>query len=279
MIGVFNTSADIVNELSKFFTITSPVDFPKIKGLFIDFVDKNNSNYIQQGAILEYYLNKKIPIIIFDRYLSITYKEYTWLKKFKVFLFEPAINNRSEFTYLPQWFNKDRIIYRGNTRHVDIGYFCKNLNLNINSFETYLLEYAKLYPDSKIQYSTNLLKSYKQKEYFGFIDKCEYINFYDTKFTLALDNQQNYNIGYLNKNVFNAIYNGCLPMLPVEHKYFHCMFKNLVVSNIKELNFYVKSFSNISEIAIDDIVDNIEKYYPEFTLSYATDIIKLYLEK
>ena len=67
-----------------------------------------------------------------------TYKEYIWLKRFQVFFFEPAINNRIGFTYVPQWTSpiKDNWDdkFREMKRSIDL-FYTGNLNNKTKTFE------------------------------------------------------------------------------------------------------------------------------------------------
>ena len=94
-----------------------------------------------------------------------------------------------------------------------------------------------------------------------------------------IDNQKNYEIGYLDPYIFESINCGCLPLLPLEHKFFGNLFNKLVVSYAGDVNFIVESFEKVSYLIVDDIIDSIKKLYPEFIVENVGIIIKESLEK
>jgi hypothetical protein len=67
---------------------------------------------------------------------------------------------------------------------------------------------------------------------------------------------------------------GCLPLLPEKHKYFHGLFKGLVVSNLKEMDFYVSLYGKVKDTIIEEIFDRIKTEWSEFTVDHASDIIR-----
>lgn len=282
MIGLCNIDKNISSKLAKFLDvkeIETKDTFPHFDGIFIDWTYKSHSKeWAKQAALIDIYTKKKIPIVIFDRYFSITRKEYDWLKKFKVFFFEPAINNRRGFAYLPQWITKPDFKHYSKDREkreFDLGYKCNNLNNNLKSFENYYLKYTKLYPEKKVIYSTQKINNHKEKYYKDFeLKRVSDFSYSQSSFTIAIDSQKNYDIGYLDQNILDAMNQNCLPLLPVEHKYFNAMFTNIIVKNMYDLSYYVEQFGRIKEILIEEIYEKIEKYYPEFMIDNTVEVIK-----
>jgi len=66
----------------------------------------------------------------------------------------------------------------------------------------------------------------------------------------------------------------CLPLLPIEHRYFHAMFEGLIIKNMVDLSYYVEQYGRVKDVIIEDIYDNIEKHYPEFMIDNAVEVIK-----
>lgn len=282
MIGLCNIDKNISLKLSKFLDVKEIEDkdtFPHFDGIFIDWTYKFKSkDWAKQAALIDFYTKKKIPIVIFDRYFLITRKEYDWLKKFKVFFFEPAINNRRGFAYLPQWIIKPDYKWYAKDkeeRKFDLAYKCNNLNNNLKSFENHYLKYIKLYPNKKVVYSTHGINKHKEKQYKEFdLKRVTDFSFNQSTFTIIIDTQKNYNIGYLDENVFKAMSQNCLPLLPIEHKYFNNMFSDVIIKNIIDLNYYVDCYGKIKEMIIEEIYERIEKYYPEFIIDNTVEVIK-----
>lgn len=282
MIGLCNVDNKMSTKLSKFFNVKELNNkdiFDNLDGILFDWTNKiKPEKWTKQATLMDIYTKKKIPIVLFDRYLSVSKKEYNWLKKFRVFFFEPAINNRRGFDYLPQWIVKPNFKYYSKDkekRKYDIAYKCNNLNNNLKNFEKYYLEYAKLYPDKKIVYSTHKINRHKQKQYKEFeLTRLFDFDYSQSAFTILIDTQKNYNIGYLNENVFEAMSKNCLPLLPIEHKYFNALFSELIITIWGDLNYYVDMLSKYNDVIIEEIYNRIEKYYPEFMIDNAVEVIK-----
>jgi hypothetical protein len=279
MIGLYNIDIYLEKKILEKFSIfkldDQTIDFPDIDSLIIDWVDKDNKLFIKQAAIIEYYARKNIPIVIFDRYMSITNKEYIWLKKFNVHFFEPALNNRCEFEYLPQWMPiRDKEIPKNKNNHeFDLGF------VNISSdiflqFERYYRKFANNYSDRKVVFYTHdnmdivireldLIKIEKNKIKYSFNN------------TILIDSKRNVEIGYMRDDLYYLLNDNILPLLPRENKYFHGLFKNISVTHLRDIEYFVRAFKDpgIRRAVIDDICNDIINYYPEFTLDYAYDRI------
>ena len=139
MLGVFNIRRDLWNGLSRTRDLIVVDDsFQNVSGLFMDWVPKTNPEFPKQAVIVEHYVKAGIPIILYDRFLSIDKKEYNWLKKFNVSFWEPAVNNRVGFEYIPQWttgVHNDAFVDR-ESRPIDLA-FQGDLSGKIASFENW----------------------------------------------------------------------------------------------------------------------------------------------
>jgi hypothetical protein len=228
-------------------------------------------------SIIDNYVRKNIPIIIFDRYMSITGQEFSWLKKFNVYFFEPAINNRCEFEYLPQWMPIDENPkkHRNDVNYSnDLGY-TGILNDKVEMFEKYYRNYSKLYPDRKVVYNTNdQLITSKIDDW----NECnlKIVDGYNFNNLILIDSKRNIEIGYMREDFYKLLINNILPILPRENKYFGCLFKNLCIESLRDIEYYVKAFRDpgIRWAVIDDIFIDIKRFYPEFTINYVCDKIK-----
>jgi hypothetical protein len=282
MIGVFNIQENLKAQLQKGHELCDLSVDENIDSIFIDWVPQSDSKFVRQAEIIEKYVRNKIPTIIFDRFLSMTYKEYIWLKRFNVFFFEPAVNNRIGFTYVPQWTEPidnfwDNIYRENDDRSIDL-FYEGNLDKKTKSFEKYFKEYASLYPDKIVGYKGIFKKTYDDYN----IKSLENINLLDVKYTILLGSPTEYRIGYLPDNFFTYMQKGILPFLPVEHRFFHGMFKDAVIKDEKDISFIIDSISGrffgVRYILIENIYDNIDKYYPEFKINHVIDKIKHYLK-
>ena len=274
MIGICNLCVDMVSELSKHIEIKDMFgssDFPKIDGLIIDWVDKSNDNFITQAAMVEHYARESIPIVVYDRFMSVTQKEFSWLNKFNVSFLEPALNNRKEFEYLPQWSKLELVnIVDG---QFDLGYI-GSMNRRVKLFEKYYRKVATLWPNSTIKYEAlDTVDDKKIDEWRadGVFKDLNHV--YDFGFTVLIDSPDNIDIGYLPNNLMEMMKYGIVPLCPIENKYFHGIFRRLVVSEPADVEYIIRCFKHLREVMIQEIFDVIEYNYPEFTIEYACDII------
>jgi hypothetical protein len=280
MIGIFTKSPDeeFLKHLKlpfKLLDVGSNAE--KIDGLFLDWVPPSfEEDFIYQAQLVEDNI-KKIPIVIFDRHFTVSYQEASYMKKYKTFLFEPAlVTGRSEFVYLPEWTSYYSVLDDDERTYkvVDIS---KNLEYRIESFEKWYKEYARLFPDKKVAYYTRNLKDFKKEEYkknnLIFIEGKVLPDYTCAEFTIINGSRNAYDIGYFDPVYFIAMNQGCIPLLPEEHRFFHSIFRHLIVKDIQEMDYYVSLYKSRAAI-IEDIFDRIKKYFPEFTVEYASDIIR-----
>lgn len=280
MIGILSNSLDEVflEKLALPYVDLNEEPDAKIDGLFLDWVPPSSEkDFTSQAQVVEKYV-RKLPVVVFDRQFSMTHKEASWMKKFKVALFEPAIlTNRSEFVYLPEWTSYYSVMDTDD-RSFDVIDISKNLEFKIESFEKWYKEYARLFPDKNVAYFTRELTDFKREEYdknkLKFIEGKVLPDYTCSNFTVIHGSQNIYDIGYFNPVYFIAMNQGCLPLLPLEHRFFHAIFKNLIMKDIQEMDYYVSLYGKVRNVIIEEIFDNVKKYFPEFTVEYATDIIR-----
>ena len=253
MIGLYNVDGDLYESLTTLKTIKLNVDmkFPELKGLFIDWIDtlnkkKPSKEYVYQAALITYYSKKNVPIVIFDRYMCITTKEFKWLTKYNTHLYEPALNHRTGFYYQPHWIKLDEerlLNYDEDEREYVLGH----TGPQTDAFNKYYNEYHKAFPDVNFNYKVD--------------------NWKEIQYMIAVDSKSNYNIGYLNHNIIDAMVNGCMIFCPIEHKYFSNMFTGTVVKDVSDIMYWTHTLTQIMRIDfIISIYRNIRERYPEFTI-------------
>lgn len=273
-IGIYNIDNDLRSELSKsieIYDLKDSSDFPKLDGLVIDWVNKENDSFLAQAAIIEHYVRESIPVVIYDRFMCVTPKEHGWLKKFNVTFLEPALNNRIDFEYLPQWTN---LTYKIEKTQFDLGYIGK-INRRVKLFEKYYVQLISLWPDKTIKFeSSDVIDEKKIDEWNKSGIFFDLGNEYNFKFSVLIDSPHNIDIGYLPNNLFEMMKHGVMVLCPVEQKYFQGMFPQLLVKKPSEVEYFIKSFDNLREVVIEEVYENIQSNYPEFTIEYACDIIK-----
>ncbi len=257
--------------------------YPQGDAFYFDYLPiwKDKEKFLLQIDILKHYLKTKIPILIFDRYLSIKPDEHEWLMKFRnVKLFEPALHYREGFKYLPLFCPKikgisDLKLNKDEARPITIGY--KGIiNDRVKSFEKYYVKFGEYYPQSVIKYDdkTDLLKE-KVDEYANlnvFYDKS--IQYKDMKCCYLLGSNRDYRIGYLNPDMFTMLDNNVIILLPEEHRYYHALFADTVIRNISDVALITEMYDHTYIGYILHIYERIEQYYPEMKINHFVDVIK-----
>lgn len=287
ILGTLNIDDALKEELEKDFTLVDlmsahPNMYPS--ALLIDWIppevsksiSREKASYlIKQTDMVEQYVRDKLPVLIFDRWLGITAKEQVWFHKRGVKLFEPALNNRRDFQYLPFWIRSKKfkeIRLNDKERKYSLGITGDLMN-KIRDFEKYYLSYGKLYPsDTPIVYDSNIDKS-KEKEYNEYnIEKVPNIDLRDIKCTVVIGSKKDYRIGFMNPVFFEALENNCIPLMAEENRYFRGMVP--IVGNTKDISFYVDGYENTYSGYLYGCYQNIERFYPEYKIEHTVDVIK-----
>lgn len=287
MIGLYNTKCDLRKRLEAVFDIcgldkleVEENHFPKIDGLFIDWKTSDNKlEFAHQAVMVENYLKKGIPTVIFDRKMALSFKEYNWLRKFNVTFFEPAIKHRVGFDFMPFWtepLDSNWFPYleydREHEREIVLAYQ-GNLDDRIHSFEKYYSEYARLFPKKNIAFQTNPV-NLRQKidEWQNYnMKKLELIDFNLVGFTVLIGTKKEYEIGYLREDLFDIMRAGCVPILPEEHRFYGTVFDS--IEDERELD-YMLSLGHIRGVLIEEIHNNLLTYYPECHIKHTTETIR-----
>jgi hypothetical protein len=284
-LGTLNIDEVLRDHLPKDYDIVSlemSKDFPEIDALYIDWMTGNKTapGLIRQAAVMDKYARKKIPVVIFDRHLRLTNKEYNWLRKFRVFFFEPAINYRRKFRYLPVWTEiYDLHSYPDidlEVKDIDIGCF-DDLGNKLKSFEKYNVVFGSLYPKWKNCYRVPVPKE-KKSEYKDLNVTGDVFSQIMVKCFILIGTQKAYEMGYLYPYVFDHMRKGCLPLLPQEHKYFHCLFSDTVIEKMGDINYILEGYKILCIPTLVDIYERVEKYYPEMKVNHTVDVITKCLE-
>ena len=279
MLGVLNVKQDIRDALQKHVDIAGldsleGVDFPDVSGLFIDWVSNESGSFTKQATIVEHYAKKGVPTVLFDRFFGITHQEYMWLSKFNVSFLEPAIINRVGFDFFPQWTTPlkhnwdDKAI---EVPSITLG-FQGTLSDKVASFEKYYVVYAEMFPDVPVVVSTEIGKvKAKMGEWSNSNIRFEASIYYsDVAFTLAIGSKADYMKGILPLNFFDIMKCGCLVLTPIEHRFFGGLCQPFNIGDERDLDYFIKHPA-LRFVAIEEIFGNLEKQYPEFTLSYAVE--------
>jgi hypothetical protein len=262
MIGLLSNDKELRDSLSlKTNTVSIHKSFPNVDGVFIDWLRTDNKKkpskeFVHQAATVNYYAKKNIPIVIYDRHMYIDNVEYKWLRKISsVFLFEPALNNRKGFEYMPYWIDMsdERILNTSFNRSVDMAYIG---NRNIKCFQKYYIDFIKKYPDRNVVFQD---------------DNVEWSN---VKYVIAISDEMSYNMGHLTVNVRDALNKGCMVLCPIENKYYVGMFHPYIVSNIDDCEYLLKICSDeMITASVLSLYQDIREGFPEFSLNHTVNRI------
>lgn len=280
MLGVLNVKQDIRDALSRKnvdiagLDLLEGVDFPDISGLFIDWVTNESDRFPKQATIVDNYVKKGIPTVLFDRFMGITHQEYNWLRKYNVSFLEPAVINRAGFDFFPQWVDTslkdkngddwDTVGFPSNPP-ITLG-FRGTLLDKVSSFEKYYLTYSELFPNVKtVVENSGKIKS----EWINSTINFDSVDYKDVAFSLAIGSRSDYMKGILPLNMFEIMLTtGCLVMLPVEHRFFGSL--HPAITDERDLDYFIKQ-PQLRFVMIEEVIRNLEISYPEFTLKYAVD--------
>jgi hypothetical protein len=197
--------------------------------VFIDWYPVTQDN-IEQVDVLEECIKYKKRTILFDRYSTLNNNEVDHILKYgNIKLFEPRLITRLGFEYMPYWYEFQ------------------------NSFE---LEnpYLKLIDFGYV------VDQYRDVNYVGIKGE----SYKDIRFTLLSGNQEEYNVGYL-PNMKEILDGQCVPLLPIDNKYFNLLFRGLRVETQNDID-YIINLSELDTVLIYSLFHNMKYYYPEMLI-------------
>lgn len=246
-IYIQSNDESLKTEFGKHATL-SPIESADV--IFMDLQSKISMKYFESNV-----KNKK-RFIIFDRNLSINVNDANVLRKQNVILTEPALNfRRKYFHYVPFWIKiKDigELELNRSKRPYDLIYK-GNIQEKTQSFNEYYMAYAKAYPKTVYTDTYNNHGIIKQ-------EKLEYC---DSKVTIVIGTPLDYEIGYLDYSFFTALDCNCIPLVPMEHKYFSLLSPYKIDDKLFDINYIIEHYENSYIGYILDIYRTIDKYYPE----------------
>ncbi len=271
ILGTLNTDKSLSDEISKQgITIVSLDTNPNTAcdAFFIDFhptksdkTPQKAAKLVTQALVLEDAVKKKKPVLIFDRYLGLTLKEYNWLNSSRTKFFEPALIYRSGFRYLPFWY-KPKSLNDIEINDLERPYYLAykgNVTERMKSFEQYYTYYAKIYPNKKVVYNKSIDKI-KEEEYKNFGIERKDFEYSEAQYTFIIGTQMEYKIGYLDSFIFKALECNCIPVIPSEHRYFSS------IQTYSDLQIINGMYNHVYIGLIADVYRNIDRYYPEMKI-------------
>lgn len=237
------------------------IDFSRITDddwIFIDWLDadkykaSNPDVFVEQADVLEKAVRAKLITLVFDRNLSLKEKETRWLSKFNnVVLMEPALNYRKNFLYLPYWL-----------------YIPKDFPLF--EHKEYDLYFSEEFSDKAKVFYDNFSKEYSEFTISKDLQNCKYV-------VLVNTDLQN-SIGYL-PDLQPYLKNNVIPLLHHENKFFHSLFKELVVYNNSDIKDLIGIYELTDWALMKSLHDRIDLIFPEMKINKVVKKIKALVEE
>lgn len=287
-IGLLNVDPLLEYELSKQYPAI-PLDRKNVSikecdVLFIDYIPTSSGNkpskaakLLRQTTVLEECIKAKKPFALFDRYLGLKKDEYKLLSKSQQNIFlEPALNFRTNFSYLPFWYEPKTLmdieISSAETRPYLLGYKGR-INERFKAFESYYLQFAKdYYSKYKIAYDKPLGIKSKELEYTNYSIECvPNLSYSQCQYTIIIGTELEYHIGYLDSYYFEALKHGCVSLITNEHRYFKALGGN--IWNGESLDYLHNRYDIAHVGMIHDIYKSLDSHYPEMRIDSVVEML------
>lgn len=283
MITLHNTDIQLIKAVNGLSSEYSQ-DHSKSDGLFIDWIpiySNKPNDLINQTKIVEQFIKLNKKIVVFDRFKSLTKKEVDFLKKHKTVLLEPAVLVRDGFKYHPCWLNIDDIrnaslsIYEN--KKFDLGYIGDTIN-KVSDFTKYYLDVPGNADVSIGVGLSNITSSLESSLEEKGIELNPELSYADFKTTILIGSKDDYECGYIDSTFVSCLNNGVIPLLPKEHKWFHCLFDGCLLKKdyIKDISFMVSLYPSAGYGYIMNIIDMIEIHSPNMDVNKAAKNILSY---
>lgn len=264
-ITVNNIDRSLRIELAKTCTFVDINQNPD--GVFMEWSSQGTNTYNKQKEILDVCVSKKIPLIIFDRNLSIPDEKVSSLIGNGAFLWEPAVNDRMFFSYQPVWGEVKRrvetIPYFETEGRVDLAYM-SSLSKKVSNFKDYYQPVSEI-GDFQVVYFDTVAnpKVNKKVHEMGITVYAQSPSDVHSKAVILVGSDHDYQTGRLDPKLFDYLEQGIVPLLPREHRYFHAVFGDLVVGTEDDVEYILKFIDKMSFGCIYDMYQNLDAYLPE----------------
>jgi len=244
--------------------------------------DESTENFIYQAILVNYCVKNKKPIFIFDPNSKLKNREFDWIyKNTKSYFAEPYILTREGFNFLPEPINVN-LKYedfddKNDYEHLYLVSRGKLTNKEME-FRNYYVTFFQvqndagsgiksiLYEDAEYEVATAFEKEFLQHK-----EKVD-----DMGMGFAIDTESNYHRGHIDPVLFGSLQDGCLMLLPEEHRFLYSIFGSLVAKkDISDLHMFVsEKLFELRAAYLDELFSNIRSKFPEFSKEYSSDVIK-----
>jgi len=279
MLGLFNTKTDLTHVLKSvtdILVLDVYIDpHPDLSGLFIDWIpDKSDSKFAMQGIYVEHYAKAGVPIVIFDRFLALNNTEYSWLKKFNITFCEPVLKCRPGFQWFPMWVEVPFKYEKSDSRKYVLTYN-GSINDRIAGVDKYYKQASVLLPTKEISICSNDITDLKSEE----LKKQGMVRTSDSQYsnassTVLIGSDEDYTNGRLPNDLFDIMRSGCVPLLPIEHRFYCGGFADYIIRNNNDLEFLLSMSANYGGVLIEGLMEQLVRQFPEFDINFAVEKIK-----
>lgn len=255
-------------------------DLDGCKGVFLVWEGRDNPHHPVMTSIVKDAIKKKIPVIVFDDG-KLTDDEVGFFIQNGVFLWEPAVCGRNFFSFQPYWGHIPNH-YLETTRHTDerpvaLGYQ-GSLVRKVPSFEKYYKPINDLGKHRVAFFDQDGNKTVNSEiEKMGIpVSETNELKF--SKAVVLVDTNENYKTGVLDKRLFQYLHDGIVPLLPVEHRWYHSVFGSLVVRSDKDVSYILNSYDNTRFGLVADIYQGLREHLPEADINTVAKRVLAYLK-
>jgi len=286
MIGLLNVKSDLKEVLRNSVEIQELDNYidphPVLSGLFVDWRPNTSGaaespQFALQGIYVEHYAKAGTPIVIFDRHLALTNTEYSWLKKFNITFCEPVIQYRRGFQWMPIWvestFKLKSFRRPEYTKRECLLYYNGDITDRLMSFDKYYKKTA-LILSKEVRYNSDEVTDLKVEEFKKLGINRLAMSYSAASSTILIGSAQDYIFGRLPDNLFDIMRSGCVPLLPIEHRFYAAGWDKLVISNEHDLRFLLSMSETYGDALIEDLILHLLERYPEFDINFTAERIK-----
>jgi hypothetical protein len=248
-------------------------------GCFVKWVESNH----EQIKCIKYCIDKHKPLIIFDGDQLMTDDEVTFLMGHGVFLWEPYLNDRTLFSYQPNWGKIPIDIPWDFEKAHPIDFGCVlPLKGLLPTFEKYYHPISVTGEYNVSYFNENISDVIRKKVSDMGVSVFDTSNSLSSgkinmKFSMVLCTNHQYKTGYFPSHIFELLENGVVPLLPEEHKWYYSIFQEMVIKNSFDIEFLIKTYDNIGYGLIHQIYQSIDKYLPESNVVNVAKRIKSFI--
>lgn len=240
--------------------------------VFVDWVSEKDYNFGKQIDVMSS-LPDGVKMIVFDRFGVMGDDIVQYLTDKGAVLLEPVVQPRKHFKFMPYWLNefkKPEIPKIKNPKSNGVGFIGDVL---YPEAENYLLKICKHFNIPVSVHTTNRLDKSKYDSLNGVFDLKHggTIDMSSIGTALIVSSQDSYDWGVM-PDIRYHIKHGVLPLVSDRHKWMYSMFGDFIISDYKDIAYWCNTTIN-HDGYIDDIISNINRFFPEMMVGNFVETI------